>query len=89
MSEVGKKILVSIGGGVGSHKAGGEQKGREFADFLWGGYGPQTQEWLDVENPDRSMVRMGKKSTSVGLIWMSNTLLAVSLLPRCCLLNMS
>lgn len=47
----GKKILLSLGGGTTGYQLTGIENGKAFADFLWGAFGPQTQEWLDSGFP--------------------------------------
>jgi chitinase len=48
----GKKILLSLGGGsaTGAYIAS-ETSAVAFADFLWGAFGPQTDEWTAAGNP--------------------------------------
>ncbi|KXJ93985.1 glycoside hydrolase superfamily [Microdochium bolleyi] len=45
----GKKIYLSIGGvysqAYSNYEVTTEQKGREFADFLWGAFGPKVDSW--------------------------------------------
>jgi chitinase len=50
-SEYGKKIVLSLGGGAGGYQLTGAANGEAFADFLWGAFGPQTQDWLDKGLP--------------------------------------
>ena len=46
-----KKIVLSLGGGGGGYQLTGATDGEAFADFLWGAFGPQTQDWLDQSLP--------------------------------------
>ncbi|TAQ84431.1 hypothetical protein B7494_g7244 [Chlorociboria aeruginascens] len=46
-----KKILISLGGstlpdGSATYQLTGAEAGIEFADFLWGAYGPYTDAWV-------------------------------------------
>jgi len=50
-SVYGKNIVLSLGGGAGGYQLTGAEDGEAFADFLWGAFGPQTQEWLDQGLP--------------------------------------
>ena len=50
-SVYGKKIVLSLGGGRGGYQLTGATDGEAFADFLWGAFGPQTQDWLDQSLP--------------------------------------
>lgn len=50
-SVYGKKIVLSLGGGGGGYQLTGATDGEAFADFLWGAFGPQTQDWLDQSLP--------------------------------------
>lgn len=43
----GKKIILSLGGGVDGYELAGAADGEYFADFIWGAFGPQTRNWLD------------------------------------------
>ena len=44
---IGKKILISLGGGIGNYQLTGQQDGIDFADFLWSAYGPYRQSYVD------------------------------------------
>lgn len=48
----GKKILLSLGGGdaPGAYLAS-DTTAVAFADFLWGAFGPVTEEWTTAGNP--------------------------------------
>jgi hypothetical protein len=48
--QLGKKILLSLGGGSGNYQLTGAADGVAFAEFLWGAYGPYNQSWIDL-NP--------------------------------------
>lgn len=41
----GKKMLLSLGGGPDTYSLTGKEDGESFAEFLWGAYGPITDEW--------------------------------------------
>lgn len=43
---IGKKILLSLGGGAIDYALTGVDEGIALADFLWGAYGPLTPEWV-------------------------------------------
>jgi chitinase len=45
-SQYGKKIILSLGGGIDTYGLTGVANGTAFADFMWGAFGPQTSEWL-------------------------------------------
>jgi chitinase len=47
----GKKIILSLGGGAGGYQLTGAANGEAFAHFIWGAFGPQTQDWLDKGLP--------------------------------------
>lgn len=47
----GKKILLSLGGGLGSYQLTGVTDGEYFADFLWGAFGPRTSSWVAQGKP--------------------------------------
>ncbi|KAF4627473.1 hypothetical protein G7Y89_g10682 [Cudoniella acicularis] len=42
---IGKKIILSLGGASSGYQLSGVTAGIDFADFLWGAYGPLTPEW--------------------------------------------
>lgn len=42
----GKKIILSLGGGVTTYQLTGAADGVAFADFLWGAFGPQNATWI-------------------------------------------
>ena len=47
----GKKVLLSIGGANipgTNYTVSDAQKGIDFADFLWGAYGPVSDAWTGV-----------------------------------------
>lgn len=39
------KILLSLGGSTAGYQLTGAQAGIDFADFIWGAYGPLTDAW--------------------------------------------
>jgi chitinase len=41
----GKTILLSLGGAIGQYEITSEQSAINFADFLWGAFGPKTAAW--------------------------------------------
>ncbi|PMD16786.1 carbohydrate-binding module family 50 protein [Hyaloscypha hepaticicola] len=45
-AQYGKKIVLSLGGGIDTYGLTGAANGTAFADFLWGAFGPQTKAWL-------------------------------------------
>ncbi|EER45746.1 chitinase [Histoplasma capsulatum H143] len=48
----GKKILLSLGGGATSnYKLTTDQAALDFADFLWGAFGPKTVAWGNKPRP--------------------------------------
>lgn len=48
----GKKILLSLGGGSASAAyIATDASAVQFADFLWGAFGPQTDEWIASGQP--------------------------------------
>lgn len=51
--EYGKKVLLSIGGYTadGSYTVSSYQKGVEFAEFIWGAFGPYEETWGDQPRP--------------------------------------
>ncbi|PGH00647.1 hypothetical protein AJ80_09137, partial [Polytolypa hystricis UAMH7299] len=48
---LGKTILLSLGGGTPDYKIETGRSAVEFADFLWGAFGPKTEEWGDNPRP--------------------------------------
>ncbi|KAK2805617.1 hypothetical protein FQN50_006133 [Emmonsiellopsis sp. PD_5] len=48
---LGKTILLSLGGGVRGYKITTQKSATNFADFLWGAYGPKTDAWGDNFRP--------------------------------------
>lgn len=42
---------MSLGGETNTYELTGQQEGEDFADFLWGAFGPQTAEWMDAGKP--------------------------------------
>ncbi|KAK2775254.1 hypothetical protein FQN52_004036 [Onygenales sp. PD_12] len=48
---LGKTILLSLGGGVRGYKITTKKSATDFADFLWGAYGPKTSAWGDNFRP--------------------------------------
>ena len=48
---MGKKIILSLGGGTDKYQLTGAQAGRDFADFLWGAFGPKTAAWVNAGKP--------------------------------------
>lgn len=51
--EYGKKILLSVGGytETGSYSISSYQNGVEFAEFIWGAFGPYNETWGDQPRP--------------------------------------
>ncbi|EEH41928.2 hypothetical protein PAAG_03849 [Paracoccidioides lutzii Pb01] len=49
--EIGIKVLLSLGGGVGNYTVTNKRAGEKFADFLWGAFGPKTPEWGNGPRP--------------------------------------
>lgn len=48
----GKKVLLSIGGGWPTdYYLDDSDVANYFAEFLWGAFGPQTDEWVDAGKP--------------------------------------
>ena len=41
-----KKILLSLGGASSTYALTGADEGIALADFLWGAYGPLTDDWV-------------------------------------------
>lgn len=41
----GKKVVLSLGGAIGSYQLASAADGEYLADFLWGAYGPQKSTW--------------------------------------------
>ncbi len=50
-STYGKKIILSLGGGTSTYQLTGAADGENFADFLWGAFGPQTSSWISQGLP--------------------------------------
>lgn len=50
--QLGKKILLSLGGAAefSNYQLTGAADGVNFAEFLWGAYGPYNQTWINL-NP--------------------------------------
>ncbi|PGG96843.1 chitinase, partial [Blastomyces parvus] len=47
----GKKILLSLGGATPDYKLKNQRSARDFADFLWGAFGPKTVQWGNKPRP--------------------------------------
>ncbi|PGH12653.1 hypothetical protein AJ79_04151 [Helicocarpus griseus UAMH5409] len=47
----GKTILLSLGGATDTYKIESTKSAVEFADFLWGAFGPKTKAWGDKPRP--------------------------------------
>lgn len=49
----GKKVLLSVGGytDTGSYSISSYHNGVEFAEFLWGAFGPYEESWADQPRP--------------------------------------
>lgn len=47
----GKTVLLSLGGTAGTYQLTGVAAGLEFADFLWGAFGPRTSAWVADGSP--------------------------------------
>lgn len=48
---LGKTVLLSLGGQAGTYSLTGEDAGVEFADFLWGAFGPRQDAWVEANLP--------------------------------------
>jgi chitinase len=60
----GKKIILSLGGGLGDYQVLGVADGTAFADFLWGAFGPYNATW-SAQNLPRPFDGPGKKTVEV------------------------
>ncbi|KAK3330957.1 glycoside hydrolase superfamily, partial [Apodospora peruviana] len=62
----GKKVLLSIGGDMSiagvDYTVTGVQKGREFADFMWGAFGPYKSSWTGPRPFDSKVASAPKVS---------------------------
>lgn len=48
----GKKVLLSLGGASpDNQQILSDASAVRFADFLWGAFGPQTEEWVSNDGP--------------------------------------
>ncbi|PGH28370.1 chitinase, partial [[Emmonsia] crescens] len=47
----GKTVLLSLGGATSAYKLDSSKSARDFADFLWGAFGPKTASWGDKPRP--------------------------------------
>ncbi|KAL2863509.1 class III chitinase ChiA1 [Aspergillus lucknowensis] len=47
----GKKIFLSLGGGHDTYKINTIDSSTKFADFLWGAFGPKTEDWEADDKP--------------------------------------
>lgn len=47
----GKKVFLSLGGGHPTYSFETIDASTRFADFLWGAFGPVTDEWVDAGKP--------------------------------------
>ncbi|CAG8955135.1 hypothetical protein HYFRA_00007150 [Hymenoscyphus fraxineus] len=59
----GKKIVLSLGGAARDYQLTGKDAGIEFADLLWGAYGPLTDAWK-ASNGIRPLDRGYSNTTS-------------------------
>lgn len=50
-AQYGKKIILSLGGGLQTYQLTGAADGVAFADFLWGAFGPQDAAWIKAGKP--------------------------------------
>jgi chitinase len=48
---LGKKIILSLGGGTSTYQLNSVADGIYLADFLWGAFGPQNQAWINAGKP--------------------------------------
>jgi chitinase len=46
-----KKIVLSLGGATNTYQLNGTAEGVAFADFLWGAFGPWTEDWVQKRLP--------------------------------------
>lgn len=44
-------MLLSVGGKAGTYQLTGVAAGIQFADFLWGAFGPRTSSWVANNSP--------------------------------------
>jgi len=48
----GKIVLLSLGGATpANQEIESEESAIAFADFLWGAFGPKTDDWIEVNGP--------------------------------------
>lgn len=44
--QLGKKVLLSLGGDSSTYQLTGAQAGEDFADYLWSAYGPYDADYV-------------------------------------------
>jgi chitinase len=49
--EAGKKIFLSLGGGHNSYHLDSIKSSTEFANWLWGAFGPKRDDWEGESEP--------------------------------------
>ncbi|ODH13284.1 hypothetical protein ACO22_07417 [Paracoccidioides brasiliensis] len=47
----GVRVMLSLGGGLGSYAVTNKRAAEKFADFLWGAFGPKTPAWANKPRP--------------------------------------